>query len=35
MIMEYKVSALKYSTDEVDKVIVPKHVTDTLKNSIK
>ena len=35
MIMEYKVSALKYRPDEFDKVIGQNHVTDTLKNSIK
>ena len=29
MIMEYKVSALKYRPDEFDKVIVQNHVTDT------
>ncbi|RCL69093.1 MAG: DNA polymerase III subunit gamma/tau [Cryomorphaceae bacterium] len=35
MIMEYKVSALKYRPDEFNKVIGQNHVTDTLKNSIK
>ena len=35
MIMEYKVSALKYRPDEFDKVIGQNHVTETLKNSIK
>lgn len=35
MIMEYKVSALKYRPNEFDKVIGQNHITDTLKNSIK